>query len=737
MQLSPLQQFKALTKDGILWKAERLQHNAKGNDRAISLAIEEVCKTLSLVKNEYIRNKRTDEVAKILSTKPAIISKNVGQIIKSREISAETEEEFQSWKFPKWMGPEAQQEIRMNGFTQVHKEYNKAITGIHISMGKDTKLVSNCVLKPLYLVKNADPADNKQLIEVRSADDKAVIEFMRSSLIEVQQFRKTLWAGNNMVWSGNIDQLILVMQTINHELPVCDEINVFGWQPESFWCYTDRFYTNNTLIELNEYGIGKHVLNNKDYLFYSPSKSSIFKDARKGGKGFQQFTPFNYKQSPTTFEQWAELISKTYLEKAKFAIAFVFITLFRDIILKKDNSCPHLYCWGEPGSGKSKILESLNFLFFSEPRKFNLNSGTDYALSQFVEDGRNVPHMMNEADEETVTPIRMQWMKGWFDDEGRPKGNSKKGKTEIMRCNGSITIAGQKLVNGDNNALPSRCIVLEFKNLEKEQRSAEQVKAFDILMAYQSNGGFNSCLTEILTHRQFFETKFPSTFDEIFKEARVYMAENKMRWNDRIVRNHGYLLAMAKLAAEKFRLPWVYDTFFKETMAAAHDLAERIAGTDSASSFWQIIATLANQRVLVNGYDYKIINTAEVTTTTGRVILATKGTKRILKLRFANAHSLYMEHARKQTGKTGINKPTLEAYLRSKEYWIGNCAHDHFKAVINGKTEATNSSSYIFNVDMLEELGYFLDYSTERVHHTPTVDTPPQTATAEPENPPF
>ena len=266
--------------------------------------------------------------------------------------------------------------------------------------------------------------------------------------------------------------------------------------------------TNGKLLELNEYGIAEHEVDGKAHKFYSPSVSSIFKDARKGGKSFTQFASFKFKKSPVTFEQWAQLMQETYLEKAKYAVGFAFICLFRDVVLKKDNSCPHLYCWGEPGSGKSKILESVNYLFFSEPRKFNLNSGTDYALSQFVEDGCNVPHMMNEADEETVTPIRMQWMKGWFDDEGRPKGNSKKGKTEIMRCNGAITIAGQKLVNGDNNALPSRCIVLEFRSVDKEQRNPEQVKAYDILMAYQANGGFNSNLQEILQHRDYFKTGF-------------------------------------------------------------------------------------------------------------------------------------------------------------------------------------------------------------------------------------
>ena len=202
-----------------------------------------------------------------------------------------------------------------------------------------------------------------------------------------------------------------------------------------------------------------------------------------------------------------------------------------------------------------------------------------------------------------------------------------------------------------------------------------------------------------------------------------------------IARNHCYLLAMAKLAEEKFNFPWTFEEFFEDAMAAAHDLAERISGTDSASSFWQIVMSLVDQRVLVNGYHYKIENANSVRCLHGMVEF--NKPKRILKLRFTLAHQLYMEHTRRQTGKTGINRPTLETYLRSKEYWIGVNKVDRFKAVINHKTEETASSSYVFDCDMLEDMGYYFDYTTETIYRKPVEEVPEAAPHAEPQELPF
>lgn len=717
---TPLQQLKRLSVGAIVWKAQYMYNAAQENPREISKAVKEVYQTLSLVRDEYIRSEQLQPVADIFGIRKADVHKAVNEKIKARIIQDNMEDD-DDYHWPKFFTAEDKKQVNLNGFASVYREGNRRATGMWLANGKTFKSVANFVMEPLYLVKCPDPKDNKELFVVKNYRHELTIEFARDTLVTLDAFRKTVRSTSNFVFKGNVDNLLQIMEVIDEDVPVCEEVKILGWQPEGFFAYTDRFYSEGNLMALNKYGIGEH----RDRLYFSPSKSILNSEVRDDDDLYSMLAPLNYKDSPITFTDWAQLMAKAYPTHGRYGIIFVFICLFRDIIIASQRNCPHLYGYGAPGSGKSMMFESLSALFYSTERSFPLSLGTDFAINRFAQVFRNCFHHFNELDDETVKPQWMQMFKNWYDNESRQRGSGKKNLTEQMKCNSAIGFTGQRMVNSDNNALPTRCIVMEFKRLEKEGIMPDQLKAFDKLKAMEGKGGFNGVLPEIMEHRDVFKAGFTKTMNTVFLEVRETIKRKNLKWHERIARNYSYMLTMAKLAEPLFPdLPYKYDQLFNDVIEDIDKLTTTITSTDASSDFWRIVSHMAGQNILVRGLHYKIETMAEVNMGEGKTIILNKPT-RILRIRLNEAHTFYMQESRREA-KTGINRQSLETYLKGSDYWIGPKNKEWWMGRMNNEMQKVNTSGYVFNYEIMEEQGYFMDYDQERIHNHPIEQPAPQ-----------
>jgi hypothetical protein len=163
-----------------------------------------------------------------------------------------------------------------------------------------------------------------------------------------------------------------------------------------------------------------------------------------------------------TLEKWSKLMVDAYGMKGVYAVSYAFTACFRDIILKENGLCPHLYALCAPGSGKSKVMESLSALFYPEKRKFIASSGTDLGLRTFLEEFPNRFHFIDELDEQDLNSECLKMFMSAYDNESRG-GSSKKPYIHIRAC---IGLSGQNLVRLKNNALVKRSILI---NIEKEK----------------------------------------------------------------------------------------------------------------------------------------------------------------------------------------------------------------------------------------------------------------------------
>ena len=211
------------------------------------------------------------------------------------------------------------------------------------------------------------------------------------------------------------------------------------------------------------------------------------------------------------FENWARLFYEAYGTNAPFGIAFAFLTLFKDVVTRI-TKMPLLYCYGQKGSGKSAMAESITWLFFSGKdgegnliKGFNLNPGQSTPFSFFnrVERFRNCPILMNEFDENGIEPWKTGTMKAAYDGEGREVGDGdtgKKKKTKIQKVQGTIILVGQYMATKDDAAVSSRSIPCQFSLERLKNLQQHEIESYNMLR-HQEQEGLSGILTELLHHR--------------------------------------------------------------------------------------------------------------------------------------------------------------------------------------------------------------------------------------------
>lgn len=691
--------------DALEWLVQDLT-SKNPNLYEMNALVDKLALLISYIKEEFIRDSKIVLLGKLMKVKPKIIDTIVKKHLKEQQ----TEQDSNQIKYPSFFTKENIDEMEKHGFAFILVKDNASITGIYFKNSDNAIIrISNFVLKPLYHVKNSNIELNKRLFIVENHNDVEVIEFESGTITSTEKFTVIVNSKNNFMWFGTTFQLKKVMVILCENINRCFELRTLGWQNEGFFAYNDLLFQDGELIPLNEYGIGK--INDK--LYYSPSQSIIYKDKRDDSDEFESINIIKYNKSKISFEEWCELMNKVYPDHGKYAILYIFICIFRDIVLKIDGSCPHLYAWGIPGSGKSKFMESINSFFYVKQKTFSLHNGTDYALSRFLEVFKNCFCYLNEVDDSKVPSNRIQILKGAYDNEGRQRGKiGSKNMTETMKVNSALGLSGQRVISNDDNALAMRCIVRGFLILEDELIPDEQRNKFAYLKKLEEEGGFNSLIMDIIKERDYFENNYSQTFSEVFDEIRQNISDKKYFWSERIARNYCYLLTMHKLAQDKFKLPFSFDNMKLEIIEEIHKATKLHSSTDDLSKFWRIVSNSIRNEDILKGLDFTIEEIQGEFKLDGKIKTYEKPT-RLLFIRLSHAHMHYRNSLKKETNEIGMEYHVLSKYFVNKIYFEGTLNQKRFTGFNkNSKSKKSmNSSCHVFNYDTLKSLGYNLNYT--------------------------
>jgi len=687
--------------DGIQWKVANIWQEANTFLEQRD-ALEKIGALLSLLEDEFLQGAYIESVQKLTKVSKKEIQKFLKKESEDVDINIEGIEELAA-HLPKGVDVN---EFMTFGFYALQDDSNPLKTGYYFNIGKGQEQVkiSNFIMKPLFHLESKE--DNKRMVEIYNGFESKILEMPSKSMISIDQFTGAMYEEGNFLFEGNKAQLLRIHRKLGNQFPKASELRTMGWQEEGFFAFSNCIVSDR-VRKFNELGIAE--FNGKN--FFSPSCSIIYRDVRKDDDPYENDRYLNMKQSPIDFEEWAKLFCTVYPEHGPVGIAYVFLTCFRDLVFKLDNNCPHLYAFGEKRSGKSKFMESISNLFYSPLRSFNLNSGTDFAFSKYLERFRNCFAFMNEFDDKAIREEWFQALKAAYDGEGRERGKGgSRNRTEITRVNSAIGLAGQYLSTRDDNSLLSRSIVLAFRPIDN--RTKDMNDAYNRLKLLEEQG-INSIIGDLMMFRGLVEKDYTKTFHEIFAQMREWCSSRNTKWEDRINRNHCALLVMAKIFGKELKLPFSYNTFFDSIMEKVVDLTRVMSQSDLLSEFWRIVSTLADSGEIIRGYHYKI--KAELSLKVNEETEAREfgSAKRILYIRFNAIHSAYKKAYRSETGKEGMNAESIVNYFKNREYFLGRKEGVRFSGLDKrGVQVSTNpTSALVFDYEIMERLGTYMDYS--------------------------
>lgn len=574
-------------------------------------------------------------------------------------------------------------------------------TGYYFRTGdKSFAIQTNFIIEPLMHIMS--PVDNKKIIAIDNGIMRNVFELPSRSLISVEQFSSfCAEQRGSFLFYGSRLHLLKILSHINPQFHACYELKTLGWQAEGFFAWSNYVYVPGKALEpFNDLGIAEV----DEVKYFSPAVSEIYKHQRSEEDDYENDRFLTYRPGTVTFSQWMQMLHNVYPDHSMYGIGSIFLAVFRDIVFKMDNNCPHLSCYGQKGSGKSKFAESLFAVFFFDKLPLNLFHCTDFAFANHLERFKNCMMWGDEFDDDRLKEERFQAIKGAYDGSGREKGKGgTKNKTKIEKVNSFLLLTGQYLSTRDDNAALTRCIVLPFRprNSETNPFTREEVSNYEKLKTMEKQG-ITHLLVEILQHRDAFKSQYIKAFPETFTELRDLITDQPGGlYNERVLRNYTAILNSYKFFMQHFQFPFTYEQVKKSCMKDVIRLSTLISESDSLADFWNTVVFLMETGDIYEGFHYKIQYFPSISVRRDGVDRQhgfSKPTK-LLCLRLTTIHKMYLEAHRRQTQKTGINMQSLELYISSAKGYIGKNSSLSFTDRETGKV--TSTSSYVFDYDLL------------------------------------
>ena len=573
------------------------------------------------------------------------------------------------------------------GFYTENNKYYFAINNGSFAMG------TNFTIKPLFHIINE--SDNRRLIELTNEFGyNKIVDVPSKTMVSVDQFQQFIYGKGNFLIFISKNQFLKILNYIGEQFPVCVEPKTLGWQPEGFWAFSNGAF-NGKWTEVDNMGIVRV----NDVNYFLPAFSDVYKDVRSDDDMYESDRFFTRKFSGITFKQWANKMVRVYGDNGQVAIAFLIASLFRSDIYSMYKIFPHLFLFGEKGSGKSQLGWSLSNVFLDGQPPFNLNSGTDVAFFRKLGRFRNIIVWFDEYTNQ-IDEKRFQAQKSAYDGVGREKGKlTRDSRTEKDPINSALCISGQYLPTRDDNALYTRSIVLTFA---KKNYTDDDMKQYNELKQMEELG-LSDVVCELLMYREAIVENYAAAFNNVFNRIKTEIkSETEIELDERILRNYCILLTVISVCEKnaQLSLPFKYVKFEQLCKNLIIEQCEKTSGSDALAMFWNIVSFLIDKGSLVKGQDFDFVKKPSVS-----VVYKTLGVlnrKEIhwdgksVWLMFMNTqkvHNEYLVEHRRQHGESGLPLSTLMDYIHNHRAYVGLTSKFDF--------EKYSTSAHVFNMEQL------------------------------------
>lgn len=610
--------------------------------------------------------------------------------------------------------------------------------------GRGFSQVADFYMVPLLHIFNEDFEQNKRVLKVnrRYFDKPLYIEVLSSSLKKMSTIEDVLinYEGVNFT-DGEEWQWRRIKEYMSRHFVQCREIQTYGNQQsegmsrktdEQFFAFANGIAHedengNYVFEKVDELGVVTH--NHMNY--YLPAFSTIYAGSGRQSDKYELISQLVYEDIPinkqVTFEKWASLMNEVYKinDNGKWAIVFALMCAFRSNIHCLDRLFTAPFFMGPMSSGKTQIAISIRSLFISPTIPiFNLNTGTDAAMSTIMGTFRDVPVVLDEYNNKDISDTKFQALKGIvYDGDGKQKRRGTSGRDiENDKVFAPVVICGQETPQRDDNALMSRVIICEVP--KPKNRTPEETKLFEELKNIEKNIGLSNVLLEVLSLRPAVMDHFRALKQEAYSELKSDVINSGEM--DRLMKTASLFLGMVKLVERysKLKLPFTYDEFFALVQEKIKFQLSLIRSTDKLAMFFNAVNNMIDTKQILVGREMLIEQPKSVTGKDSHGDKKTFGFDPGTHILFLRLSSVYSIYDRSGYNSENTTLSTLEQNLRSHPSYIGTVPSRRFTweetvevakqddqetMVRVRKERSTSTSAIIIDYDKFMEM-YNIDF---------------------------
>ena len=610
------------------------------------------------------------------------------------------------WTFIMPDNKEATDELRQHIFRYRFLEYRNCYYFAKFDIKNkivDFSQESNFIIKPLFLIKSK--TDPKRLYEIVNVfGNRIILDVPAKAMVSMAEFQVFVESQGNFLFQGNKTHFTLVKSKLYDNTQDAEEIKTLGWHRDGFYAFANGIY-NAQFTEINEHGIIKHLHDTDENEaiekhYFLPAMSSIYKNE---DDLFENEKKFVFVKRDTKFKDWAKLFYQCYGDNGIFGITFYLSSLFRDLIYSRYKFFPHLFAFGPPGTGKSTMAWSIQYMFGLERRPFMLNAGTAVGFHRTFSQFKNAVVWFDEYNN-SIDFKRVQDLKSAYDGAGHVKGEwsstgGSTNRTTSTPVHSTCIISGQELPIADN-ALFKRVILLQHY---QTQFSDEETQRLEKLKALQEKG-LSHITGAMMKFRKKVEDEYYETFVKVSAELKKTLS-NDDTIEERIIQNAAMVATTYKILEDELPWPFDWEELKKAFLVNIRSQNNLISNAKETNQFWDVIDYLISSGELREGEDFKVEWKESVKVMIDRKKEADKTLPEYMPvffMRLATAHPKYMTEVRRQGEKKGMDKGSLVHYLTNSKGYIGNTKSTYFRRDDKG----FQSSAYAFELGALEEMGY-------------------------------
>ncbi|MBD8491087.1 hypothetical protein IFO69_20200 [Echinicola sp. CAU 1574] len=563
------------------------------------------------------------------------------------------------------------------------------------------KKISNFHINPLYLVPGTE--NGKRIVELQNENSyQKIISIPAKSLVYLNEFKTYCEPQGNFLFEGNASQYINTKKRIYDNTKNVREIEVLGWQKEGFYAFANGIIKNGIFHPTNEHGLCRDPDKVEETLYLIPALSPMYNN----DSSYEVDRTIKYlKHEYITFKEWIIQFYKVFGDNGILSSCFYISCLFRDIIYKELKYFPHLFHFGESGTGKSTICWSIQYMFGERRNPYNLDSGTDVSFHRTFAQFRNGVVWFDEYSN-SIDPKRGRGIKGAYDGSNHSKAdtsikdqsNNRTARTPVYSgCN----ISGQERPTMDI-AIFNRCILLTYT---KTIYSPEEQFQLSKLQKMEKEG-LSHITAHITKYRNKINQEYFLTFESVRKDINGILKDDP-HIKSRIINNMVTILTTWKILSKELKWPFDWEKVLSVAAKNVRDQNNFIAKSNETNAFWEEVEYLISENELTEKGDFKIEYHRKLKILENRrsVDKDFGGLKKILFIRLNNAYHKYLEGRRRKGERPGLDKGSLIHYLENTHAYIGQIKSTSFYK----DNRRIVTSAFLFDCKILEESGLKLD----------------------------